>query len=240
MNILITGGASGLGETITRYLLKNKSNKVFFTYANSKHNANLICKDFKNSKSIFCNFKDIKSVNNLCEILSTLDLDILINNAYTGKAIHKQFNKTPSDVFKSDFINNVLPTILISQSAISHFKKRKFGKIITVLTSFLVNSPPIGSSCYVANKAYLRSLTKSWANENIKFNITSNTISPSFMQTNLNSSVDSRIIDQIVKDHPLNRILLTEEVAETVGFLVNASQQINGVNLIINSGKNII
>ena len=75
------------------------------------------------------------------------------------------------------------------------YKKKRKGKIITILTSFLLNSPPIGSSSYVANKAYLKSLTKSWANENIKFNVTSNTISPSFMQTNFTSDVDERIID---------------------------------------------
>lgn len=240
MNILVTGGASGLGESITRHLSKNKKNKIFFTYTNSKGNADKINRDFINSESIFCDFKDLSSVRNLCEIIEQLDLDVLINNAYCGNAIYKQFNKTSPEIFKTDFLNNLFPTILISQTVISHFKKRKFGKIITVLTSFLINSPPIGSSVYVANKSYLSSLTKSWAKENIKFNITSNSISPSFMQTKLTADVDSRVIEQIIKDHPLNTILKTEEVAEAVNFLVNASQQINGMNLIINSGENII
>ena len=60
------------------------------------------------------------------------------------------------------------------------------------------------------------------------------------MQTKLTADVDSRVIEQIIKDHPLNTILKTDEVAEAVNFLVNASQQINGMNLIINSGENII
>ncbi|MDA7855146.1 SDR family oxidoreductase [Cyclobacteriaceae bacterium] len=108
------------------------------------------------------------------------------------------------------------------------------------MTSFLLDSPPIGTSSYVANKAYLKSLTKSWANENKKFNISSNSISPSFMLTNFTSEVDERIIDQIINDHPLKKILGTSDVAETIAFLANSSQQINGIDLVINAGDNII
>ena len=115
----------------------------------------------------------------------------------------------------------------------------KSGKIITILTSALVDKPPSGASSYVANKAYLQSLVKSWAVENKKFNITSNSVSPSLMLTKLTSDIDERIIDQIIDNHPLKKILETSEVAETVAFLVNSSQQINGIDLVINSAESI-
>jgi 3-oxoacyl-[acyl-carrier protein] reductase len=240
MNILVTGGASGLGESITKLLSKDNNNTVYFTFCNSKKKSDEICTDFSNSTSIKCDFNDLKSVNSLCEMIPALKLDVLINNAYGGSAINKYFHKNSIDVFTNDFTTNIIPTILITQSVISYFKKQKKGKIITILTSFLLNSPPIGTSSYVANKAYLKSLTKSWANENKKFNISSNSISPSFMLTNFTSEVDERIIDQIVNDHPLKKILGTSDVAETVAFLVNSSQQINGIDLVINAGDNII
>ena len=240
MNILVTGGASGLGESITKFLSKDNNNTVYFTFCNSKKKSNEICNDFSNSTSIKCDFNDLKSVDSLCEMIPALKLDVLINNAYVGSAINRYFHKNSIDVFTNDFTNNIIPTILITQSVISYFKKQKKGKIITILTSFLLNSPPIGTSSYVANKAYLKSLTKSWANENKKFNISSNSISPSFMLTNFTSEVDERIIDQIINDHPLKKILDTSDVAETVAFLVNSSQQINGIDLVINAGDNII
>jgi hypothetical protein len=59
------------------------------------------------------------------------------------------------------------------------------------------------------------------------------------MQTKLTSDIDERIIDQIINNHPLKKILRTTEVAETVTFLVNSSQQINGIDLVINSAENI-
>lgn len=239
MNILITGGASGLGEAITKNLSIDNNNKIFFTFCKSNKKAVEIEKEFSNSKSIFCDFKQKKSIKKLCNSLDNIDLDVLINNAYNGSSINNYFDKNTLDIFTSDFSNNIIPTILITQFCIKHFKKKKKGKIITILTSFLVNSPPIGSSSYVANKAYLKSLTKSWANENIKYNITSNSISPSFMTTNFTSNVDERIVDKLIKDHPLKELLTTDEVAKTVNFLTKSTNKINGMDIVINSGTDI-
>jgi len=102
----------------------------------------------------------------------------------------------------------------------------------------LVGNPPVGSSEYVAAKAYLASLSKSWAVENAY--ISSNCISPSFMKTQLTSDVDERLIQDMVNKHPLKRLVTVDEVAETVRFLVSASQQINGVNVVMNAATHIL
>jgi 3-oxoacyl-[acyl-carrier protein] reductase len=239
MNILVTGGASGLGEAITRILAKDLNNTVYFTYSNSEANAQKIALEFSNTISVKCDFKNSSEVQFLVNKIDDLKLDVLINNAYSGTPITTYFHKIPADTFSSEFMFNIMPTILITQSAITSFRKKKKGKVITILTSFLLNTPPLGSSGYVANKAYLGSLVKSWATENSKFNITSNSISPSFMQTNLTLDVDERVIEQIVNDHPLKKILTVEEVAESVLFLTNASSHINGVDIVLNAGTNI-
>ena len=46
MNILITGGGSGLGEAITRNLAKDLKNTIYFTYSNSELSAKKIVMDF--------------------------------------------------------------------------------------------------------------------------------------------------------------------------------------------------
>ncbi|MNQ43376.1 3-oxoacyl-[acyl-carrier-protein] reductase FabG [compost metagenome] len=239
MNILVTGGASGLGEAITRILARDSDNTVYFTYSNSEANAQKIQFEFSNTVSVKCDFKNSSEVQSLVNKIDDLKLDVLINNAYCGSPITTYFHKIPEDTFSSEFMFNIMPTILITQAVINSFRKKKKGKVITILTSFLLNTPPLGASSYVANKAYLGSLVKSWATENAKFNISSNSISPSFMQTNLTSDVDERIIEQIVNDHPLKKILTVEEVAESVLFLTNASSQINGVDIVLNAGTNI-
>jgi 3-oxoacyl-[acyl-carrier protein] reductase len=239
MNILITGGASGLGEAITRLLAKDNQNKIFFTYSKSIESAKKIEFDYINTKSIKCDFTKQEELKYLIEKINDLNIDVLINNAFSGDFLKTYFHKIPKYDFTKDFKENILPTIEITQSILTKFRKKKYGKIITILSSTLINVPPIGSSVYIANKAYLASLVKIWSIENAKFNITSNSVSPAFMKTNLTSKIDQRLIDQIIDSHPYKRLLTCEEVAESIYFLVNASSQINGIDLTINAGINI-
>jgi 3-oxoacyl-[acyl-carrier protein] reductase len=239
MNILVTGGSSGLGEAIVRKLASEKNNQIYFTYAHSLDKAYIISKDLDNVSPIKCDFTQTEDINLLCTKIDELSIDVLINNAYHGEAIKTYFHKIPTNDFKTDFEQNVLPVIEITKSAILHFRKKKSGKIITILTSFLINTPPLGTASYTSNKAYLSQMSKVWATENIKFNISSNCVSPSFMKTGFTSNTDERIIEQMIAEHPLKNLLTVEEVADTLLYLVNCSKQINGIDLVINAGANI-
>ena len=156
MNILITGGASGLGESITRELAKDQNNKIYFTFYNSIEKATEIETQFSNSKGIRCDFSDDSSVQELLSIIEKYNIQVLVNNAFTGLQTN-YFHKTEPDYFLNNFKNNILPVIKITQSAILHFRKQKFGKIITILSSYIINKPPMGLSEYVAEKNYLLS-----------------------------------------------------------------------------------
>jgi NAD(P)-dependent dehydrogenase (short-subunit alcohol dehydrogenase family) len=239
MNILVTGGASGLGEAITRKLAQKASGCVYFTYNKSESSAQKIMRDYPNAKGVKCDFGNAEEVERLIEKFIQYDLDILINNAYIGSFIDAYFHKTSSDCFLKAFENNIIPTMKITQACISVFRKKKQGKIITVLTAALCNLPPVGSAVYVANKAYLEKLTKVWAAENAKYNISSNSVSPSFMQTALTSGIDERIVEQMINEHPLKKLLTVEEVADTVEFLTRASSHLNGVDIVMNAACNI-
>jgi len=240
MKILITGGSSGLGRAIVQLLSKDDNNTVFFTYNSHEEEAKLLEAASKNVKAIPCDFTNENSVSQLCEMISSLNLDVLVNNAYVGKAQNNHFHKITPDEFLQSFQANLIPALRITQEAIKVFRKKKFGKIINIITSYVINTPPIGCSMYAANKAYLLELSKSWSNEYGKFNITSNCISPELMETNLSKDIDFRMIEQKINAHPLRKLLTPEEVAETVKFLIKTSQQMNGVNIPINAAQNIL
>jgi 3-oxoacyl-[acyl-carrier protein] reductase len=239
MNILITGGASGLGEAVTRFLAKDRQNSIYFTYHTASGQADLLQKELPNTRGIHCDFGSPDSLQALLKQMETLNLEVLINNAFTGFE-KKHFHKIPSDNFSRGFERNVVPVIKITQTALLQFRKAKFGKIITVLSAAILNRPLIGWSEYVAQKNYLLSLSKSWAIENAGFNISSNCVSPAFMQTNLTNDTDERIVEEMINAHPLKKLLSPVEVAESIAFLINSSQQINGTNLIINAASDVI
>jgi len=237
MNILVTGGASGLGLEITKKMAQGK-NTVYFTYCRSVKDAEAIAKTFPNAKAVKCDFTQAAEVDGLLEKIPAMDLDVLVNNAALN-IVEEHFHKMDSGVFLGHFTHLMIPTIRITQRAIQIFRKKKFGKIINILSTAVINKPPVGMSEYAALKSYLLSLSKSWAAENANFNITSNCVSPDFMQTKLTAYKDPRLVEQYVQLHPLKKALTPQEVADTVFFLGHCSQHINGINLVMNAAQSI-
>jgi len=239
MNFLVTGGASGLGASIVNTLAASGTDTVYFTYSKSAAAAKEIETTHQNAHGFFCDFTDAVSLISFLEQMPGLDIDVLVNNAH-GSINKEHFYKTEASRFLESYEQNVVPVLQITQEAIKTFRKKKSGKIITILSSYIINKPPTGLSAYVANKAYLLSMSKSWASEYIRFNITSNCISPSFMLTGLTNDTDERILDQMLQEHPLKKLLTTGEVANAVLYLANAPQHINGINLVMNAGVDLI
>ena len=229
MNILVTGGSSGLGKSIVEKLCSDKKNHIYFTYNNSIENSKNICYKYPNADAIKCDFTNNSELDKFLENFKNLNINILINNFYSwpknlllpGTFFTKNFHKIEASEFIDEFKNNIMPNIMITQEAIKHFRINKFGKIITILTSVL-DSPIIGSSIYVANKNYLKGLAKVWAVENVRFNITSNTISPSFMLTPHTLKMDERLKDQFKNN--TNELLTVENVSLKISdFLDNSN-----------------
>jgi NAD(P)-dependent dehydrogenase (short-subunit alcohol dehydrogenase family) len=185
---------------------------------------------------------DFQSADDLAALLARMDemnLDALVNNALPAPLTTQHFHKMPLDAFQTGFRDNVVPTVSVTQKAINLFRQKRAGRIVTVLTATLVGRPPAGYSEYTAAKAYLHQLAKAWAVENASFGITSNCVSPAFMATRLTRNTDERIVADMVRRHPLKRLLETSEVAEAVEFLLTCSAHINGVNVALNAGSEI-
>jgi 3-oxoacyl-[acyl-carrier protein] reductase len=239
-NVLVTGGASGLGKAIVEKLAGLHDVTVFFTYFQSERTAKELENKYSNVQGIHCQFTDSLSVDRLLSRMESLELFALVNNAHVTPIAGKHFHKTDVKYFVDGFMSNVIPTVQITQKAINLFRKKREGKIITILSSSIIDIPPTGYAEYTALKAYLHSLCKSWATENATFGITSNCISPSFMETSLTGNTDSRIIEELKEKNPLKRLLEPSEVASAVEFFVNSSSQINGTNLLINAAIHVI
>ncbi len=238
MTFLITGGASGLGHAITSAIKETfPGSQVYFTFHSSATNAEALMAGSKNLHGIKCNFKEASGVEDLCRFIQSSEIDVLVNNAFT-KLTKTHFHKTVKHDILESFNADILSTLEITRSFIQKARERRSGKIITILSSGLVGVPPTGWSVYLAGKAYLLAMHKSWAAENKAFNISSNCISPDFMATALHKDMDERMIENIVEKHPLKKLLTVEEVARVVLFLCNSSAQLNGQNIFLNSAMN--
>lgn len=239
MNILVTGGTGGVGSEVVTLLCSNEANHVTFTYCNNETRAKELAAIHPNSTAIKCDFRSNEDLDALESILEVKEIGCIVNNAIsTFESNH--LHKFDTLDISNGFLHNVLPTIRLFQAALRIFRKKRSGRFITILSSGVIGVPPAGYATYTAEKAYLMSINKSIVAENSKFNIIANCVSPSFMQTELTHNVDERVVEAMVASHPLRKILEVKDVAETIAFLVNAPAHINGVNIPINSGVNVI
>ena len=205
MNVLITGGTSGLGKATVELLAKD-GHDIWFSYLATEEFTK-VAKEMmaqnEKVKAIPLNFCEQESVDDFCEQMKGWDIDVLVNCTYVGKPQTTYFHKIDPEEFTVAFQNNIIPTVKIT--------------------------------LYAANKAYLMELSNVWNKEYTRYNITSNCILPAYMQTKF-AEVDERILEQMVKEHPLKKLLTPEEVALAVKFFVDAPQHVNGVKMPVNAG----
>lgn len=240
MNILITGGTSGLGKACVE-LLQKDGHTIYFSYLPTGEDCSIaheLCGHHSNILGEPVDFTSNESISQFCAKIPSWNIDVLVNCTYVGQPQTTYFHKIPVTDFLSSFQNNIIPTIRITQTCIETMKKKRMGKIINIITEAILGLPPMGYSIYAANKAYLMELSSVWNKEYTRYNITSNCILPAYMGTPF-AKVDDRIVEQMVQEHPLKKLLTPEEVAFGVKFFIDASQQVNGVKLTINAGTKI-
>jgi NAD(P)-dependent dehydrogenase (short-subunit alcohol dehydrogenase family) len=239
MNILITGGSSGLGRCVVEMCASNSENKVYFTYGHKKEaTAEIECK-YTNVKGYQVDFTKDADVDLFASEVASLDIDILLNNAYAGNPQGTYFHKTDPNEYLDSFQMNIIPMIKITQACVKVMRRKMFGKIINTITSYVMDVPPMGFSMYAANKAYMLQLSKSWSKEYGRFNIASNCVLPDFMNTTF-AHIEDIQLEQIISANPLKRLLQPEEVAEVIMYLMKTSQQVNGVAIPINAAQHIM
>ena len=191
MNILVTGGSGGLSKAVVETLARDANNNVYFTYASSAYVAEQIVAAHANVTAVRGDFTDSGQLEDLSRQM--LGWDVLVNNAWAGKPEGIHFHKLTQEALLRSFTNNVLPTVSVTQKALETFCEKKSGRIITVLTSYVVGVPPLGYSLYASTKAYLAQMAKSWAKEYGKMGITSNCVSPEFMRTGFTVGTDGSL-----------------------------------------------
>ena len=121
-------------------------------------------------------------------------LDILINNA--GFLVSGIAEETPIELGRQQLETNFWGTIKVTNAVLPHFRKQKFGKIITVGSIVGLVSFP-NAAYYAASKHALEGYFKALRYELNEFNISVAMIEPSAFKTSImdNSSSQSMKIE---------------------------------------------
>ncbi len=177
-NILVTGASSGFGLLIANEL-HSKGYHVIGTSRNPEKIQLTVP-----FKMIGLDLDSEQSINTLPErIFNEIDqLDVLINNA--GFLVTGIAEEIPIELGRQQFETNFWGTIKVTNAILPHFRKQKFGKIITVGSiTGLVAFP--NTSYYAASKHALEGYYKALRYEVNEFNISVAMIEPGSFKTNI-------------------------------------------------------
>ena len=231
-NVLITGGARGIGEACVR-LFSKKGFRVFFLYRTSSEKATEIstqtgaisyCADVSDKESVFKVIDDINRTYGA--------IDILVNNA--GISQQKLFIDITENDWRKMLDVNMTGAYNVTQAVINGMIAEKSGCIINVSSIW----GECGASCevhYSASKAGLIGFTKALAKELGLSGIRVNCITPGMIETDMNAHLSEEDISDICGEIPLMRMGKPSECAELIYFLASddasyITGQIIGIN----------
>ena len=247
-NILITGGAGGIGLEIVNYF-ENKNFNIIILDKTSKKNFKT---NFKKPKKNIIYFEvDLLKVKitekKIQDIISKYKtIDILINCA--GIQYISTVENFPTKEWKKVIDINLTSSFITSKIIIPVMKKNKWGRIINISSVHgLVASE--NKSAYVASKHGLIGLTKAIALELSKTKITCNAISPGWVLTPLvekqikklasknKTSIELEKKNLLFEKHPNQKFVSGKEIASLVNFLISKdAQNITGSSYSIDGG----
>ncbi|MGE5707499.1 MAG: 3-oxoacyl-[acyl-carrier-protein] reductase [Bacteroidota bacterium] len=164
-------------------------------------------------------------------------IDVLINNA--GITQDSTLVKMTPEQFDRVIDINLKGVFHCTQAVVPQMIKQGKGKIIN--TSSVVGLyGNFGQTNYVATKAGVIGMTKTWAKELARKGITSNAVAPGFIATEMAAAVPEKVIDAMKEKTPVGRLGDPADIANAYLFLSSdASDYINGHVLSVDGGLTI-
>jgi 3-oxoacyl-[acyl-carrier protein] reductase len=235
---LVTGASRGIGRAIA-YALGNQQAIVIGT-ATSEAGAQKISDGFKENgikgTGMVLNVADPDSVKTCLKTIveDYASPDILVNNAGITRDTLLMAMK---DEQWDDIINTNLTSIFrMTKAVVRPMMKKRTGRIINI-SSVVGSTGNSGQTNYAAAKAGLVGFSKSLAREIGSRNITVNTVSPGFIDTDMTKELGDDQKKALTGQIPLGRLGSAEDIAAAVLFLASPSASyITGENIHVNGG----
>ena len=231
----ITGGTQGIGKAIVEKLT-SENYRVIIGFMSQKIKANDMVKDINSMNgdavAIQCDISNRSSIKEV--VAKHKHIDILINNA--GISQSKDFLGISDEDWNQMMNVNLRGAFICSQEVIPSMLERNWGRIINI-TSIGGQWGGINQVHYASSKAGLTGLSMSLARLYSHKGITSNSVSPGIIETEMTSWIKEKDKKNLTKDIPAGKFGLVEDVAEIVSFLASESSgYITGQTINVNGG----
>lgn len=216
MNVLVTGGARGLGLAISLYYLK-MGHSVVVNYNNSSDLALKLKSKYGDRVSIVK--ADVSNEDDVKRMFDELGkLDVVVNNAGIAK------DSDPMEKSAEEFLDvikvNLLGTFLVSKYAVNHVDK---GCIVNISSTNALDTYYPESMDYDASKAGVISLTHNFSLYLKDRDIRVNVVCPDWIDTDMNLGMNEyykKSLGEFLKPEDVAKVVYDVSIDESVNDAV--------------------
>lgn len=241
-NILVTAGAQGIGESITKHFIDNGTN-VAIHYFSSSETANELTEYAKsrgvNAVAVSGDLTKEADANNLVEktVAALGSLDILINNAGSLVA-RKRLHELEAEFWHRVMDINMTSMLFVTRAAAPHLTKNENSSIINLASLAGRKGGHAGSLAYATSKGAILTFTRALASELGPQGTRVNAVAPGLILGTAfhNTHTTKESAEKTIEGIPIGRAGNAADVARAVvylaseydGFITGATLDING------------
>ena len=225
-SVLVTGGNRGIGLATARALAE-QGHRVAVTYRSAPPDGLL---------GVRC---DVTSAQDVDRAFAAVEagqgaVEVVVSNA--GLTDDQLLLRMSEESFTRVVDANLTGAYRVAKRASRGMLKARWGRLVFV-SSVVALSGGAGQANYAASKAGLVGLARSLARELGARGITSNVVSPGFVDTDMTADLGEKRRAEVLASIPLGRTARVEEVAGVLGFLASdASSYVTGAVLPVDGG----
>lgn len=236
---LVTGSSRGIGRSIALALADEGFN-IIVNYSGNEQKAQQVVQEIieKGQKAVavkadVSNFDEVKAMIDE-GIASFGSLDCIVNNA--GITRDNLAMRMKREEFTDVIDTNLTGVFNVIQAASRQLLRQRAGTVINV-SSIVASIGNAGQVNYVAAKAGVEGMTKTFAREFASRGIRVNAVAPGFIKSDMTDVLDDSLVQTMKSQIPLGEMGQPEDVAHMVAFLASdKAQYITGQTFHVNGG----
>ena len=219
---MVTGGAQGIGRAVVEKLLDGGAKVAIWDRdkALAEKTAGELAARGK-AIAVGVDVGDFAAVERARDesIAGIGKLDILVNSAGIAGPIAKTWEHS-SEAWEQVLRINLTGPFNCCKALVPGMIERNYGRIANIASIAGKDGNP-NASAYSASKAGVIGLTKSLGKELATYDIAVNAITPAAARTAILDQVTQAHIDYMLSKIPRGRLVLVEEIANTIAFMVS-------------------
>ncbi len=243
-DIVITGGASGIGLACARALCEQKA-RVWALDRDPRalDAARSVCKSPPCAPQFeLCDVGDSSQVEDCVERIEKVSqgIDILVNNAAVLRdqtlvsKLGGKLKKHSIEDWQETLQTNLTGTFLMARCVAAVMAREKRPGLIINVSSISRSGNP-GQSAYAASKSAIDALTVTWSQELALYGIRVAGFAPGFVETPMTDRIAQLFLEKIREQTPLKRFGSLEECVHAVRFIIE-NDYLNGKTLELDGG----